>query len=239
MKFIFLIISIFLVSSSRPQSVDKNYLLGKFDPAKHPLFSKLEDAHARGSAKDGYLRKETYEAFKKMSAAAKVDGVELIIISATRNFASQKRIWENKWEGRTMVEGINLTTIKDPKERARLILLYSSMPSTSRHHWGTDMDLNNLNNEYFSTGEGLKIYQWLTTHAAEYGFCQPYTSKEGGRTGYEEEKWHWSYLPLSGEFLETYKKQVTYKDISGFKGAESAKPMAVVKNYVEGVACKK
>ena len=239
LKYLYTAILLAGTNLTNAQSVDKNYLLGKFDPATHPLFSKLEDTHARGSAKDGYLRTETYEAFKKMSAAAKQDGVELVIISATRNFDSQKRIWENKWEGRTMVEGINLTTIKDPKERARLILLYSSMPSTSRHHWGTDMDLNNLNNDYFLTGEGLKIYQWLTTHAAEYGFCQPYTNKEGGRTGYEEEKWHWSYLPLSGEFLETYKKQVSYKDITGFKGAESAKPMVVIKNYVEGVACKK
>jgi D-alanyl-D-alanine carboxypeptidase len=238
-KYLYLIFLVAGINCTNAQPVDKNYLLGKFDPATHPMFSKLEDAHARGSAKDGYLRKETYEAFKKMSAAAKEDGVELIIISATRNFDSQKRIWENKWEGRTMVEGINLTTIKDLKERARLILLYSSMPSTSRHHWGTDMDLNNLNNDYFLTGEGLKIYQWLTTHAASFGFCQPYTSKERGRTGYEEEKWHWSYLPLSGEFLESYKKQVTYKDIKGFTGAEAAKPMAVIKNYVGGVACKK
>jgi zinc D-Ala-D-Ala carboxypeptidase len=239
LKYLYTAILIAGIDFSHAQSVDKNYLLGKFDPATHPLFSKLGDTHARGSAKDGYLRKETYEAFKKMSAAAKEDGVELLIISATRNFDSQKRIWENKWEGRTKVEGINLTTIKDPKERARLILLYSSMPSTSRHHWGTDMDLNNLNNDYFLTGEGLKIYQWLTIHAAEYGFCQPYTSKTAGRTGYEEEKWHWSYLPLSGEFLESYKKQVTYKDIKGFTGAEAAKTMAVIKNYVEGVGCKK
>jgi zinc D-Ala-D-Ala carboxypeptidase len=238
-KYLYVTFLVAVINCTNAQSVDKNYLLGKFDPATHPQFSKLENEHARGSAKDGYLRKETYEAFKKMSAAAKEDGVELLIISATRNFDSQKRIWENKWEGRTMVEGINLTTIKDPKERARLILLYSSMPSTSRHHWGTDMDLNNLNNDYFLTGEGLKIYQWLTTHASSFGFCQPYTSKTGGRTGYEEEKWHWSFLPLSGEFLEAYKKQVTYKDIKGFTGAEVAKSMVVIKNYVEGVACKK
>lgn len=221
------------------QQVDRNYLLGKFDPTTHPQFSKLSDEHAQGSAKGAYLRKETYQAFIKMSEAAKKEGVELIIISATRNFDSQKRIWENKWEGRTMVEGKNLTTVKDSKERARLILLYSSMPATSRHHWGTDMDLNSLENSYFESGEGLKIYQWLTTHAPEYGFCQPYTSKTGGRTGYEEEKWHWSYLPLSGDFLETYKKQVRYSDIKGFAGSEVAKTMEVIKRYVEGVACKK
>lgn len=239
MRTFLLCIAVFTFSNLHAQSIDKDYLMGKFDPTTHPQFSKLEDEHTQGSARGAYLRKETYEAFKKMSAAAKEDGVELIIISATRNFDSQKRIWENKWEGRTMVEGKNITTITDKKERARLILLYSSMPTTSRHHWGTDMDLNSLDNSFFESGEGLKIYQWLTTHAADYGFCQPYTSKAGRRTGYEEEKWHWSYLPLSGVFLEAYKKQVRYSDIKGFAGSEVAKSMEVIKIYVDGVACKK
>lgn len=220
------------------QPVSKEYLMGKFDPATHPQFVVLKDEHTRGSARGAYLRKEAYEAFIKMSEAASKEGVELVIISATRNFDSQKRIWESKWEGRTLVEGINLTTVADPKERARLILLYSSMPTTSRHHWGTDMDLNALQNTFFDGGEGLKIYQWLTAHAAEYGFCQPYTAKAGGRTGYEEERWHWSYLPLSGFFLREYQKQVSYADITGFAGSQAAKPMEVIKNYVEGVACK-
>lgn len=229
----------FLCSVAYAQSVDKEYLMGKFDPATHAQFIQLKDEHTRGSGRGAYLRKETYEAFIKMSDAARKDGIELVIISATRNFDSQKRIWENKWEGRTLVEGMNLTTIADPKERARLILLYSSMPTTSRHHWGTDMDLNALQNSFFDKDEGLKIYQWLTAHAAEYGFCQPYTSKaDGKRTGYEEERWHWSYLPLSGVFLKEYKKQVTYADITGFAGSQAAQPMDVIKNYVEGVACK-
>jgi len=223
----------------KAQGVEKDYLLGKFDPATHQQFARLNDEHTQGSARGAYLRKETYDAFIRMSDAARKDDVDLIIISATRNFESQKRIWENKWEGRTRVEGKNLTTVKDLKERARLILLYSSMPSTSRHHWGTDMDLNSLENSYFESGQGLKIYQWLTTHAAEYGFCQPYTSRAEGRTGYEEEKWHWSYLPLSGEFLDQYKKQVSYSDIKGFAGSEVSKNLQVIRKYVEGVACKK
>jgi D-alanyl-D-alanine carboxypeptidase len=221
------------------QEVNKDYLLGKFDPGTHSQFIRLNDQHTQGSARGAFLRKETYAAFIAMSDSARKDGVELIIISATRNFDSQKRIWENKWEGRTMVEGKNLTTIKDKKERARLILLYSSMPSTSRHHWGTDMDLNALENSFFESGDGLKIYQWLTTHAEKYGFCQPYTSKSGGRSGYEEEKWHWSYLPLSGQFLQEYTRNVTYKDIKGFAGSEVATSLDVIRNYVNGVACKK
>jgi zinc D-Ala-D-Ala carboxypeptidase len=221
----------------KAQTEGKNYLLGRFDPATHPQFVKMSDEHTQGSAKGGYLRKEAYEAFIKMSDAARKDGVELVIISATRNYESQRRIWENKWEGRTMVEGKNLTTVKNKKERARLILLYSSMPSTSRHHWGTDMDLNSLENSFFEGGQGLKIYQWLTAHAGEYGFCQPYTSKTDGRTGYEEEKWHWSFLPLSGLFLDEYKKKISYKDIKGFAGSEVGPSIDVIRNYVAGVAC--
>lgn len=221
------------------QPVDSRYLLGQFDPITDSRFSKLKDEHTSGSASGGVLRTEAYEAFQKMAEAAKKEGVILTIISATRNFESQKRIWENKWNGKTKVEGKDLTTVKDKTERARIILRFSSMPGSSRHHWGTDMDLNSLENSYFESGDGLKIYQWLLTHASEYGFCQPYTSKlDGNRTGYEEEKWHWSYLPLSKQLLDEYIKKVGYKDITGFKGSEIAQSIKIIEQYVQGIGCK-
>ncbi|HTH54749.1 MAG TPA: M15 family metallopeptidase [Cyclobacteriaceae bacterium] len=229
---------LFLTFSFDQNPVDKNYLLGKFDPAADPRFVRLTAEFASGSALHRHLRKETFESFQKMQRAAKKDGVRLIIISATRNFDSQKQIWENKWNGKVKVEGKDLTTITDKNERAKMILLYSSMPSTSRHHWGTDMDLNSLSNSYFEKGDGKKVYEWLTVHAPEYGFCQPYTSKINGRTGYEEEKWHWSYVPLSNGFLEEYKRQVHYSDIAGFAGSEIAESLQVIDKYVEGVSCR-
>jgi LAS superfamily LD-carboxypeptidase LdcB len=236
MKFTLFLLCLLLNFISPP--IEKNYLLGKFDPATDSRFVQLTAAHAQGSALNGYLRKETFEAFQKMAAAAKKDGITLTVISATRNFDSQKKIWENKWNGKTKVEGKDLTTITDLNERARLILLYSSMPGTSRHHWGTDMDLNSLDNNYFASGKGLKTYQWLTQHAAGFGFCQPYTPKDQGRTGYEEEKWHWSYLPLSKVFLTEYQIQITDNDIAGFAGSETASSLDVIANYVKGVACR-
>jgi zinc D-Ala-D-Ala carboxypeptidase len=227
-----------LIGFSATAQIDKKYLLGQFDESKDDRFVKLDDRYAKGSAKGKYLLKETYDAFVKMATAAQQDGITLFIISATRNFEAQKVIWENKWQGRTLVEGKNLTTISDLPERARLILLYSSMPGTSRHHWGTDMDLNSLEHSYFHSGEGLKIYEWLSTHAAQFGFCQPYTSKSKGRTGYEEERWHWSYLPLSKIFLDEYKKKINYSDIKSFKGSEMAKSIQAIEKYVDGVSCK-
>ena len=34
--------------------------------------------------------------------------------------------------------------------------------------------------------------------------------KRIGRTGYNLEKWHWSYLPLASKYLEFYNKKISY-----------------------------
>lgn len=218
-------------------TVAVKYLLGHFDPAEDSSFVSIDDRYSAGSARGAYLHRETHEAFARMWQAAQADGVELTIRSATRNFAYQKRIWEAKWTGQRLVEGQNLSlAILDPVARAQKILRYSSMPGTSRHHWGTDLDLNAFENRYFSSGRGLKEYQWLQAHASAYGFCQVYSEKGEARPhGYEEEKWHWSYLPLADRYLKSYHAQITADMIEGFLGAEVAKPLAVIDHYVNGI----
>ncbi len=229
------------ITDSIPAIPSYTYLTGKFDPAEHPDFVKVDAKYTDG---DPYLlHKDTYAAFEKMHAAALEEGVQLIIVSATRNFARQKQIWEAKWRGERLLEGKEKANevYPDPAERALAILRYSSMPGTSRHHWGTDMDLNALNNEYFDAGEGRKIHDWLTAHGAEYGFCQPYSPRGSDRpTGYNEERWHWSYLPLATLLTDYAATQLHDQDISGFAGAEAAPRIEVVKNYVLGInpACK-
>ncbi len=212
--------------------MDKKYLLGKFEPAREKDFVGVDSKYT--DDRRLYLRQETYEAFIRMHDAALQSGIKLIIISATRNFNSQKYIWERKWSGNTLVDGKNLAKTEiDPVERARIILRFSSMPGTSRHHWGTDIDLNSLNNDYFITEKGKEIYTWLIENAPDYGFCQTYNPKGSLRTtGYEEEKWHWSYLPLAGPFLKQYTQKVRYDDIKGFLGWETAKALRVIEDYV-------
>lgn len=210
-------------------------LLGQIDPGKDEHFVRIESKY---TSKSGiYLRKEAYESFKEMHAAAKADGINLTIVSATRTFGHQRGIWERKWTGVTKVGGKNLaTSTPDHAERAKAILTYSSMPGTSRHHWGTDIDLNNLNNSWFETGTGKKVYSWLTKHAGEYGFCQTYTEINEDRPhGYQEERWHWSYTPLSSLFLQDYEAQISHSDINGFKGSEVAADLNVIEHYVSGV----
>ncbi|MDN3667324.1 M15 family metallopeptidase [Algibacter miyuki] len=204
-------------------TITKDLVLGKFDYRKHELFQKVSPVH---SSKTLYLNKSCYAAFVNMFEHAKADGIDLKIISGTRNFYEQKAIWERKWK--------KYSNLK-PKARSLKILEYSSMPTSSRHHWGTDMDLNNLNNRYFETGTGLKIYNWLIKNAETYGFKQVYTAKTNGRTGYNMEKWHWSYMPLAENYLKFYNEHITYDDVSGFRGSEQASEVEIIKYYVNGI----
>ncbi|MBI1286527.1 MAG: D-alanyl-D-alanine carboxypeptidase family protein [Flavobacteriales bacterium] len=232
-------ITVFLIAlagSAQAQPVDSlQYVLGRFDYIKHADFVKIPSAYA--NKEEMYLRKEALDAFKLMRQAAVKDGVNLTIISATRNFDHQKRIWEAKWNGQRLVNGQNLrTTIPDEAARTKEILKYSSMPGTSRHHWGTDIDINSLSSNYFQSGKGKKEYEWLRDHAYEFGFCQVYSQKGTDRpNGYEEEEWHWSYIPLARTFLRYHQKHVTAKQITDFDGSD-ALPLSEISKYVNGIA---
>lgn len=224
-----------ITEAPKPDSVPVPYLIGKFEPSGDSLFVKIDRKYTAKS--NIYMHREAYASFERMHAAAAADGIRLHILSATRNFEYQRSIWEAKWTGARLVGGKNLgQSSMAPPEKAKTILRYSSMPGTSRHHWGTDIDLNDLENSYFESGEGKKVYDWLVAHAHEYGFCQPYSPKGSQRpNGYEEEKWHWSFMPVASRYLAAYREYVTYDDVQGFKGDESAEPLDVITNYVLGI----
>lgn len=217
-------------------TVGKAYLMGHFDPSQHPLFVEVPAAHADRSGL--FMRKEAYEAYVNMTDEAAKAGLKLVIKSATRNFNYQKGIWERKWTGATTLsDGTNLGKTKMPDQtKALKILEYSSMPGTSRHHWGTDIDLNAFTNDWFESGEGLKIYEWLQLHAEDYGFVQVYTPKGPQRPdGYNEEKWHWSYKPISSALTAEAKATLSDDDIMGFKGDKTPTQIGVVEKYILGI----
>jgi len=216
-------------------SVGVEFLTGRFpgsleDFRPVPLYCSDEPGH--------FLLPQALSSFLEMHEASKADNVDLLIISSLRSFERQKTIWENKWDGRTPTQGRNIKeTFPDPAERAKAILKFSAMPATSRHHWGTDFDINAVEDEYFLKGRGKEEYLWLKLNAGKFGFGQPYSIKNSERPrGYEEEKWHWSYLPLSKLFLEEYIDTVDYKMIIGFDGSETAEELNVIRDYVYGIA---
>lgn len=223
-------------SNTLQSHYDRGYLMGRFNPKKRMGFVKIPKKYASRSGM--YLRKEALNAFINMHTEAKKNGVNLKIRSATRSFVHQKSIWEKKWLGkRRLSDGTNVAKdIANSKQKALKILQYSSMPGTSRHHWGTDIDLNSFNNKWFEQGKGLALFQWMNANAARYGFCRPYTAKNSNRPdGYNEEKWHWSYVPLSAAMTQDAENILGDMDIKGFLGSETAVQIAVVKHYILGI----
>jgi zinc D-Ala-D-Ala carboxypeptidase len=185
----------------------EKYLIGDFVPNDQD-FERYKD---KVNGRTFVIRKDVFKAFTEMQKAFsqyatenKLKVKEIYLRSAFRSYADQKYIWETKFTGATKMS--KSIVGKTDKEKVDIILEYSSAPGTSRHHWGTDLDLNSLDNSYFKEdGEGAEFYRWLLGNASKFGFCQPYTERSlRDNKGYFEERWHWSYRPVSAVLLEDW-----------------------------------
>lgn len=170
-------------AASAPQAMPpmpEGLLSGEFDPSQYDgIFTVLPEGYAD---KTIYVRRSTGEALVRMSDAARQDGVPLRVVSGFRSHKHQKSIWERKW---AEFSGSR-------REKTVQVLQYSSFPGTSRHHWGSDVDFNSVNPDYWLSAEGMKTHLWLRKNAARFGFCEPYSGDR--HQGYANEPWHWSYL---------------------------------------------
>ncbi len=212
----------------KEEYITAEFLIGKNDYYTDTNFIEIPENMAH--RKQMFLLKETYAAYNKMYLAAKKDGIQLKVISASRTFVEQSWIWEDKWK-------TNKSKFDTDNALSSYIMQYSAMPGTSRHHWGTEVDLNSTSANYFASGYGFKVYTWLSKNAGTYGFCQSYNEKGTERdTGYNEEMWHWSYYSLANRFLEGYQKKVNYTHITGFSGDLTAKSLSVIDNYVLAIS---
>ncbi|MDH4263366.1 MAG: M15 family metallopeptidase [Spirochaetia bacterium] len=232
--FLIFIFTLFIVRTDTTLTKEKKSILeilsGKFNPSEDSTYDIVPLQYATQTGL--YIHGEVLMAFEEMAQAAQKNGFKIYINSAIRDFNSQKYIWESKFNGQRLVEGQDLKkTYPNEITRVLKILEYSSMPGTSRHHWGTDIDLGynkNINqmltNSAFESGEGLKFYSWMEKNAAKYGFCQPYKESPEKRNsnlkyGYHEEKWHWSYKPLSAKYFKIYRDQAKKLVPKGFAGS--------------------
>lgn len=154
------------------------------------------------------LREDAHLEFQKMSAAAETAGIKLQIVSSYRDFNHQNRIWERKFKSYTNQGLSEVSAIKK-------IIEYSTIPGTSRHHWGTDMDVIDasvtapnsvLQTEHFEEGGCFRAMKlWMEENSERFGFYLVYTNQPK-RKGFKYEPWHYSYKPLSFEYLQAYKK---------------------------------
>ncbi len=157
---------------------------------------------------DYKLRPQASQAFLQMQTAAKEDGITLKVVSSYRNYAHQNRIWERKFK-RFRESGLS------PTPSILKIIEYSTIPGTSRHHWGTDIDIIDGNpdvsgdvlvpSKFHGTGPFCAMKEWMDANANKYDFKLVYTDAPD-RKGFKYEPWHYSYAPLSIPYLKAYRQ---------------------------------
>ncbi|WP_167964383.1 M15 family metallopeptidase [Saonia flava] len=156
------------------------------------------------------LRKEAHDAFLEMKKAAYSDGIDLKIVSSFRDFYRQESIWERKYNQYT--ESDNM----DPLDAIDKIIEYSTIPGTSRHHWGTDIDIIDgyrkttgdvlVPEKFEEEGPFVAFKKWMDENSRKYGFYLVYTN-EPKRKGFKYEPWHYSYAPISIPMLAAYRSK--------------------------------
>ena len=189
------------------------------------------------------LQATASKSFVSMKKEAAKKGIQLHITSGHRDYTKQLTIWNNKFD-RYQAKGLSdLESIKKITE-------YSAMPGTSRHHWGTDADIldisvvqpkSPLNSNHYITSKGIynKMYEWLLANSARFDFYEVYTN-DATRKGYEFEPWHYSYQPLSSDYLKKYNQLVSVQNIlsSSLKGKDfitEAFFKEYKKEYINGI----
>lgn len=156
----------------------------------------------------GYkMHPQAHQAFIKMKAEAAKQGIVLEVVSAYRSFARQKQIFEGKYNRFTQQGMTSLQAIKK-------IIEYSTIPGTSRHHWGTDIDIIDRNGSprpssvlqaqhFHGEGPFCNMKEWMNKNASRFGFIEVYTNN-AQRKGFKYEPWHFSYAPVSVPALKAY-----------------------------------
>ena len=142
------------------------------------------------------LTNATTEAFNKMQAAAKVDGLNIYISSGFRSYSYQKTLYNN-YVNRDGVTAADT---------------YSARAGHSEHQSGLAFDVNTINDSFANTEEG----KWLNDNCYKYGFILRYPNGKSDETGYQYEPWHFRYVGVElAEKLYNNGSWITVEDYFG------------------------
>lgn len=143
--------------------------------------------------------------YQAMYNAAKADGITLTPISGYRSYQRQKNNFENRIKT-LMSEGYDI--VEATKRAATVIMI----PGASEHNAGLAMDICSLADSF----ENTKEFEWLDSHAAEYGFIlrYPKDAKSRAITGVVYEPWHYRYVGVEAA-KEIKSRGITFEEYIG------------------------
>jgi len=171
------------------------------------------EAHLQVWEGDIKLHRQMIMPWRRLQGEAREAGFDLQIASGFRSFERQRSIWQAKATGQRplydasgVVQNFELLA---PEDLLSCLLRWSALPGTSRHHWGTDVDvydaaalpsgykLQLTPQEYAAGGPFAGLTAWLSERISKGacgGFFRPYACDNGGVA---VEPWHLSYQPLA------------------------------------------
>ncbi|ASG68296.1 D-alanyl-D-alanine carboxypeptidase [Francisella halioticida] len=128
--------------------------------------------------RDLFLEKATYNAWLTLQKAAKMNQVELYIVSGFRSYEYQQKIIDRKLASGQTLEQISKV---------------NALPGQSEHHTGRAIDLTTTNEKEALTEEFEKTpaFKWLTENAHKFGFKMSFPPNN--KYGFIYEPWHWCY----------------------------------------------
>ena len=159
------------------------------------------------------LHAAAIKAFGALRCDALREGFDLRVVSGFRSFQRQLAIWNAKALGQRSVldeheQPLEIGTLC-ARERIFAILRWTALPGTSRHHWGSDIDVIDAASvaesykvrlsvqEAREGGPFAALHAWLDEHIVRdraHGFFRPYT---GSGCAVAAEPWHLSFAPLA------------------------------------------
>lgn len=128
------------------------------------------------------LRRPALEALVAMDAAARAEGIVLLVSSSYRSYAYQREVFARN-------------VAQDGLPRARLL---SAEPGRSQHQLGTAADFGSIDDSFAETRAG----RWLAGNARRFGFSASYPKGMEDLTGYLWESWHYRYVGAAAAALE-------------------------------------
>ncbi len=155
------------VASGALMLVNKYYKLGE---DYKPVLTTIGAKYSLGSTLQ--MDKTAYANFVEMANAAEADGVLLGVLSAYRDFASQRSVYAS-WGSSA--------------DR------YAARAGHSEHRavLAVDMQSRSAPNANFANTAG---FTWMKNNAHKYGFILRYGSGKEYLTGYGYEAWHYRYV---------------------------------------------
>jgi LAS superfamily LD-carboxypeptidase LdcB len=222
----------------------------RFTPLNITQLTGQSQSHLQEVFPGHFLHREVVTAYLALVELAAEEGIALRLASGFRSFERQLAIWNAKARGERPVAGrhgelITMTELSE-REKVLAILRWSALPGTSRHHWGSDMDiwdsaavtddyqLQLSPEEYATGGPFAACSYWLDTliSCGKTEFFRPYTGDDacGKAIGVAPEPWHLSFRPLAQICEQSLTLDVLYQVI---ENADICLQKAILENLDE------